>query len=804
MLASNDDRLPSISESLRLFVNKNRSIANCSNDGSKVAKHHGLKYHVNAEQAKENIQFLAQYAQHILPPLFSKFVELQTMEEPAIKDPSSQTSPEKMRCSVLETIKAWVFIADINVVNRFFETTLKKFIAAEQESDGTDATMLAQKHALLDLTLAILASQRIEVEAVQVLSRVLLMGIQNTADSTTQKKCYRALCLLFEHGTVATMEDEELLGRAQAIDAAFWSNPEFLQELADTMLQSSISLGNAAKKDRLVLMHAIVSCIRWDPLVKTKWEKVLGLIPAAITEAILGTKEVNERARNAAYDLLMAMGRKLQELGRDSDGAAMLAFPTVDEEESTESSTSPANLDEFIKIVTAGLAGKSPHMISATIVSLARLIFEFHEDLDSDMVHDILQVVIVYATQSKSREIIKAAISFVKVAIIVCADLIRESSGANEQGDIAMDVDADTAEHGKYNFLKAIIEALLKWTSEHKSHFKVPCRYIIERMVRKFGHEQIELYFPEEHHKLLTNIRKIRERKARKAAATGSTTNGAATTNPSFQDLMKDHDNSDADDEGPDDQDDQDDMPEILRELVGAMPPLSGGKGASGRVRIREGDDDMDDEPVDFLDRKAVSKLHTHSAATKSKKNAGKSTVGKTPQSEDGRWIFEDSEEEKEKEPAMTAAESSLAKAARAAHTNYMEAIQSKDGFTYSGDGKRLKFAGNKRSRDEEEPADDFDATNDVALDADDQQPKQHRPRNKQDKYTKKRRTAEKELGKAGVRSVGKEFRSKKGRGDVKRPGGPDPFAYIPLHPKIVASKKGKKNVSINKKLFGI
>lgn len=37
-----------------------------------------------------------------------------------------------------------------------------------------------------------------------------------------------------------------------------------------------------------------------------------------------------------------------------------------------------ASLDEFIKMVSAGLAAASPHMISATITSLSRLVFEFH------------------------------------------------------------------------------------------------------------------------------------------------------------------------------------------------------------------------------------------------------------------------------------------------------------------------------------------------------------------------------------------------------------------------------------------
>jgi ribosomal RNA-processing protein 12 len=36
-----------------------------------------------------------------------------------------------------------------------------------------------------------------------------------------------------------------------------------------------------------------------------------------------------------------------------------------------------ANVEEYITMVAAGLAGTTPHMISASINALSRLIFEF-------------------------------------------------------------------------------------------------------------------------------------------------------------------------------------------------------------------------------------------------------------------------------------------------------------------------------------------------------------------------------------------------------------------------------------------
>jgi ribosomal RNA-processing protein 12 len=41
----------------------------------------------------------------------------------------------------------------------------------------------------------------------------------------------------------------------------------------------------------------------------------LHIIPTLIPEAVLATKEANEKTREAAYDLIIAMGRKMEEGG---------------------------------------------------------------------------------------------------------------------------------------------------------------------------------------------------------------------------------------------------------------------------------------------------------------------------------------------------------------------------------------------------------------------------------------------------------------------------------------------------------
>lgn len=63
----------------------------------------------------------------------------------------------------------------------------------------------------------------------------------------------------------------------------------------------------------------------------------LHYIPSLLPEAILGTKEVSEKARTAAFDLLVAMGRKMTEEGgvvkrNLVDGIAAMDLDSEDKE----------------------------------------------------------------------------------------------------------------------------------------------------------------------------------------------------------------------------------------------------------------------------------------------------------------------------------------------------------------------------------------------------------------------------------------------------------------------------------------
>ncbi|KIH93473.1 hypothetical protein SPBR_04281 [Sporothrix brasiliensis 5110] len=150
-----------------------------------------------------------------------------------------------------------------------------------------------------------------------------------------------------------------------------------------------------------------------------------------------------------------------------------------------------ASIEEFFTMVSAGLAGSTPHMISASITAITRILYEFHSLLDKQALGDLVQTVDLFLT-SNNREIVSSVLGFAKVCTI---SLPVEMVGVR---------------------LPTLIPNLMRWSHEHKGHFRAKVKHILDRMVRRFGFDIVNKYCPEEDRKLISNIRKTKERNKRK------------------------------------------------------------------------------------------------------------------------------------------------------------------------------------------------------------------------------------------------------------------------------------------------
>lgn len=110
------------------------------------------------------------------------------------------------------------------------------------------------------------------------------------------------------------------------------------------------------------------------------------------------------------------------------------------------------------------------------------------------MLTEIFTTLLVFLS-SANREIVKSILGFVKLAIhTLPTDLMRPH-------------------------LKQLVPALLGWSHDHKNHFKAKVRHIFERMLRRFGWDEVYTCAGEdEAAKVLVNIKKRKERAKRKKA----------------------------------------------------------------------------------------------------------------------------------------------------------------------------------------------------------------------------------------------------------------------------------------------
>ena len=77
-------------------------------------------------------------------------------------------------------------------------------------------------------------------------------------------------------------------------------------------------------------------------------------------------------------------------------------------------------LGDLVSMVLGGLVGASPHMVSACVMALARLLHEFASELGGAAPRLLPTVVLLL--RSKSREIVKSVLGFIKVNVMILSD----------------------------------------------------------------------------------------------------------------------------------------------------------------------------------------------------------------------------------------------------------------------------------------------------------------------------------------------------------------------------------------------
>ena len=411
-------------------------------------------------------------------------------------------------------------------------------------------------------------------------------------------------------------------------------------ELQALLLNTASTVSAPARRDRLAAVAVVV-----EHLPQTS----LHFIPSILSEVVISAKEVNEKARTAAFDLLVLMAKKMSQ-GGQIDQSKIPNMPA-------DAPMATASLEEFFTMVSAGLVGSTPHMISASITALTRILYEFSSQLPQPVIEEIVTTLDLYLADA-NREIVRSVLGFVKVAIISLPESIIKPR------------------------LETLIPGLTSWSREHKAQFRAKIKHILERAIRRFGFDTVEKYCPEDQKKFIHNIRKTKERRKRHKAA-----DAAEGTTSEPQDRKKGRFESEYDEAlyGSDssssstDTDNQD-------------PPSTRANNRDNNTRGTYITEDPS-EPLDLLDRKSLAHISSRKPLPKPSLSL-KHNNRNTKTDADGKLVFGDADDA----DAMALdfdekgeGEGSLEQGINA----YVDAIRGRDAVQ-RGRGGRLKFSNKK------------------------------------------------------------------------------------------------------------
>ncbi|KAJ3113403.1 hypothetical protein HDU96_003413, partial [Phlyctochytrium bullatum] len=687
------------------------------------------------------------------------YVDLQAFQSQLSKGVMLQAIHDQKNAKLQEAISAFLLIAEGPSVNSCFFHLVKTLLRSQQPSDAEEQAYLQHRNYLiLDLMLImlpflpdtkqILASRADEEDDVLlpeespllILYKVLLGYLENE-DATLQKRTYKGLNMLVD-----------------IIPYSQLSVSDLLTKLLDTTVITLASSG--VKRSRIKLLQRLFEALSSD---LDSQELLLHMIPLALSEVILATKEASEKARSAAFDCIVSFGRQMYTIENRNGRKESAEDLDMLQSDLMDISSGKVELKEFFTMVCAGLAGDSAHMQSATIACLSRMIFEFGGIFDiptylisadivgENLIKELLKTVLFFM-QSKNREIIKSVLGFVKVAVVSLPQEYLEDE------------------------LENIVHSILTHSRDHKSHFKAKVRHIFERLIKRFSLEAVQGFVPESDSRLIINIRKRRERLKKKKALERRQGEGesdadvpkenTANARPQMQSRQKEFEDalhgSESDLNSDSDENDEHYIP---HEALG----FDSLKTKPGTAMIRE-----EDDVLDFLDSKVVSHITSKGAVSRASKRR-RDDSDEFDVNDEGKMVIAE-----EDEPGNSAGD--MEGMTENVENLYLESVQDAS-FKRLPDG-RIKFITNKKAegRDGKEA---LGVTTWSRLGSKGKSSAE---------IAAERNTRDKMLG--------RHYKAKRADGDVKRSGMPDPYAYIPLSGKIVGNMK--KSTQLAPELKGV
>ncbi|XP_017055548.1 RRP12-like protein [Drosophila ficusphila] len=462
------------------------------------------------------------------------------------------------------------------------------------------------------------------------------------------------------------------------------------------------------------------------------------LVMKAIPEAVLNYKEFSTRKEQVAEQIIKSITQLYQDAGK---------------------------INDFVDILTAGFAGDES-LVTNTILAFRAVLQQQGQHLTVATLEFVLQQVSVFLVQ-KSRNQSEAAVAFLITFIkVMPIPLVA-------------------------NHLETIMRSLSAMTKDTKRYCRIQIGYFLKKLCKRFSTEELARFVPgddEVTHRRLKKIRKQMRRETRKkqseeAQAESSDeelVGGLEQKSYTIDDIL-----ADSDSDLPDDMDAEDENG------AGTSAGKRGKKSKQQKsTYIREDPDEI----VDLADLKSIGNVLTSGSAqtaatVKSLKTKPQLANGGFKTADDGRLIISD-------------------KALRGQGGNDES---DSDSDASMADGTEDKEPKAKRgmeddSSDEEELQQQQTAGAKRKRTAGDAMSMKSGKTSASSRYTAGGKGIHRQLaagnsdamsvksGKSTHRAAGNEYSSKKAKGDMKKRGQLDPYAYIPLTRNTLNKRKRSMN----------
>jgi len=379
--------------------------------------------------------------------------------------------------SVIDAIAQLAKCCPRPFLQNLFKKVTQRLLLATQSSasdDGDDNEKNKNSEetdkicSLLGLAQALVSSQCLDENSISLLYRAVRPLVRTDEHNpSVQKKSYKVLVELCEKYT------------------SFVTSDERLNEMTELMIGSIVTCQVSARHMRLKCVMFVVKGL------DASNESHMEIVPKIMGEVLLCLKDSNGKTREAAYQLLLTMAENR------------------------------GDMEDFFRIVLAALGAQTPHMRSAAVMGLSRLVFEYArtDEVVQTILPSVLQTVVVLFNE-KTREVIKSVVAFVRVSVAAMSPEQLEP------------------------LLPQVVGGLMKF-SRGKDRFRAKIKIILKKLVRTYGYDVITPLVPEDDARLITHMRKLSERAARRKAANRPDGQPDDKTND-FDELMEsDEDDSD-------------------------------------------------------------------------------------------------------------------------------------------------------------------------------------------------------------------------------------------------------------------